>query len=250
MMRTLFLLIFIFAASLTSASAGNNPITSTNNYADKIHRDAVRILQQPEFHWRDNKPTAIEKAGRWIAHEFIVFLRFLNRLFPRKQLSSIGGTPVLDIILIVLLMALMAWMIAVFIRKINNRAEKKSSNDNKKIFEEEIEEEKVVFSNSDDLIEMMKQFMDAGEFRKAYRAGFLASLILLDHHGFIHYDKSRTNGDYLRALQGHPLHLEILRPMVQAFDIHWYGLVPIQEDDCRLFMDIFRDMRNHISSQT
>jgi biopolymer transport protein ExbD len=248
MKRSLLIILFIYIISLSSAAALDKPVSTPNDYSNKIHRDADRILQQPEYRWRDEKPSAIEKAGKWIAHEFIIFLHFLNRLFPHKQLSSIGGTPVLDIILIVLFMAMMAWILAVIIRGINSNLAKKSFREKKKVFEEEIEEEKVVFSSSDDLIEMMKQFMDSGEYRKAYRAVFLAALVLLDHYGLIHYDKSRTNGEYLRTLESHPEHQELLRPMVQSFDIHWYGALPIQEDDCRLFLDIFQNIERHVTS--
>src|SRR5205807_7288038 len=80
-----------------------------------------------------------------------------------------------------------------------------------------------------------ESFAGDNDFRRAFRAVFLAILLQLDQAGVIEFDRSRTNGDYLRLLRSRQLTalFEALRPLVLEFDVRWYGNKPTSEADYR-----------------
>ena len=68
-----------------------------------------------------------------------------------------------------------------------------------------------------------EQFETDGDFREALRSLYLAALRHLQERGFLSYDKSLTNHEYLRELNRHPNLRETLRPIIHTFDEVWYG---------------------------
>jgi hypothetical protein len=67
------------------------------------------------------------------------------------------------------------------------------------------------------------------DYRSAIRYMYLASLLMLDERGVIHYDSSLTNREHLRHLRDKPQVYEILRRVINAFEEVWYGYHPIDE---------------------
>lgn len=68
-----------------------------------------------------------------------------------------------------------------------------------------------------------------GDRRAAVRYLYLASLLLLDERGALHYNPTLTNREHLRQVQNNiPLH-DALRPVVQTFDHVWYGFAPVSD---------------------
>ena len=67
------------------------------------------------------------------------------------------------------------------------------------------------------------------DYRSAVRYLYLASLLMLDERGVIHYDSSLTNREHLRHLRDKPQVYDILRQVINAFEEVWYGYLPINE---------------------
>jgi hypothetical protein len=78
-----------------------------------------------------------------------------------------------------------------------------------------------------------KDLAAAGQLRRAYRAIFLAILLRLDKQGLIRFDRSRTNGEYLRSLRSRPEIFTWMRPLTNEFDVRWYGERSVEEQDFR-----------------
>jgi hypothetical protein len=68
-------------------------------------------------------------------------------------------------------------------------------------------------------------FARRGEWRLALRAAYLELLNLLHHRGAIHYEKQRTNGEYVAELARGPA-VESFSLLTLLFDETWYGLRP------------------------
>jgi hypothetical protein len=67
------------------------------------------------------------------------------------------------------------------------------------------------------------------DYRSAVRYLYLASLLMLDERGVIHYDSSLTNREHLRHLRDKPQLYALLRQVINAFEEVWYGYLPINE---------------------
>ena len=67
------------------------------------------------------------------------------------------------------------------------------------------------------------------DYRSAIRYMYLASLLMLDERGVIHYDSSLTNREHLRHLRDKPQVYDLLRRVINAFEEVWYGFLPVDE---------------------
>jgi len=67
----------------------------------------------------------------------------------------------------------------------------------------------------------------AGDYRSAVRWLYLSSLLTLDERGVLHYDRTRTNREYLRSVGNAPELAHSLGDIVDVFDRVWYGFQPI-----------------------
>jgi hypothetical protein len=72
-----------------------------------------------------------------------------------------------------------------------------------------------------------------GNLREALRRLYLAALVALHRARALEYDRSRTNGDYLRRFRGRPEAKRRFRSLTGAFDFVWYGERPIEESAYR-----------------
>jgi hypothetical protein len=70
-----------------------------------------------------------------------------------------------------------------------------------------------------------------GEWRSAIRALYLSSLNLLHRRGLIHYQRERTNGEYLAMLVGQPT-AESFTALTDLFERAWYGAKPLDQPAC------------------
>lgn len=84
-------------------------------------------------------------------------------------------------------------------------------------------------SNADDDVISATEAMNkastlarGGDYRSAMRYLYLAALTSLDERGFLRYDPSLTNYEYLDHLT-HPELRALLQPVVETFDRVWYG---------------------------
>jgi len=89
------------------------------------------------------------------------------------------------------------------------------------------EEEAVLMEARDNnsLLALAEQQAKLGDYRRAFRLVYLASLVALDTDGVLRFDRSKTNWEYLRALRasGRPDVYTALTPLTREFDQVWYG---------------------------
>ena len=68
-----------------------------------------------------------------------------------------------------------------------------------------------------------------GDYRNAIRFLYLSSLLVLDERGLLHYDRSRTNREYLRSVSAKPELESPLHSVIDVFDRVWYGFEEVDE---------------------
>jgi hypothetical protein len=82
----------------------------------------------------------------------------------------------------------------------------------------------VELNDAEDAMTRAQALSTQGDYRLALHYLYLSALLFLDRRGFIDYDRTRTNREYLGTAAGHPQVASVLRDMVEVFDRSWYGL--------------------------
>jgi uncharacterized protein DUF4129 len=89
-----------------------------------------------------------------------------------------------------------------------------------------------------------QRLASAGDYRSAVRQLYLSTLLWLDEHGRLRYDRSLTNREYLRAVANLPNMRDALKPIVETFDRIWYGFVPITASEFEAYQREVETIRN------
>ena len=75
------------------------------------------------------------------------------------------------------------------------------------------------------------QSAGTGDYRSAIRYLYLSALLLLDERGFLRYDHTLTNREYLQQLGEEGEIKRNLKAIVDEFDRVWYGFYPIGQEE-------------------
>ena len=212
-----------------AAPIGGSRVTQIRENLNRILSDAEF---QPEGRDEGVLQSALQKLGeQWEAFERW-FGRLLNRVFGSVGLA--GGNELVVWTFIALFLILMAFVLARALRHYfrggrpdgGRRARAQTFTD-----AEEIE----TVTDPTSWLAQAQRYADADDFRRAFRAVFIALLLQMDRAGVVSYDRARTNGDYLRLLRERGLNAlaEALRPLTREFDLRWYGHHATGEDDYR-----------------
>ncbi len=196
----------------------------------RIKADLRDILTSRDYRLDKPREGVLSRIGKWISKKWDAFVEWLRRVFSFGGRLGGGSAPVLPYILTVALILLMAYAIAYAIKnyKGGSLATKKTPT-----VDTLLEPEEAAAAEPDAWISAAKRHAAAGDYRRAYRAVFIAILIRLDRAGALRFERSKTNGDYVRALGDKPKLLAFLRPLANDFDARWYGHVSSTEADFR-----------------
>ena len=249
-------LLLCFAMPPTLRAGAQTPRTEADAARVKAH--AKEILAQPEFQPESPDSPGARfarsvrdtwgKGARWLSERWSAFRRWLDRLF-----SGMGGQaagPVasgVSYVFAVLVIGLAGWLVAWLIRNLwLNRRQREAKA--RKAYDE---------AEADDAVELEPSawiaqagaYADSSDYRRAFRAVFVAILLLFDERGLIEFERSRTNGDYLRLLRRKnvkPLY-DIFDPLVVEFDRRWYGRAETGVEDYIRIQQTFETVRGLLS---
>jgi hypothetical protein len=179
---------------------------------DRPPMDVLKaVMAQPQFQWTQTaqRPNPIQEwlddLGRrfqeWllslIPDEYQAYLD-LNSLF-----SIIGGLVLLVIIFFVLRGVLLSIV------------EDTELNPDDDALGEVI--------TAEGALQRARDVSETGDYRTAVRFLYLSTLLFLEEHGMLRYDRSRTNREYLGSIRHKPELAAIFRDVVEVFDRVWYG---------------------------
>jgi hypothetical protein len=209
----------------------------------RIQGHLREILSGQEFQWKKPEPTILERAGKWIGERLEQFFDALGRLFRFSPAPETGAGELffwmIYVALVGGLILLLAWLLTRLARRLSERRADAAPRKRPAVASQVVEPEETVESDPEAWLETARQYAESGDYRRAYRAVFLAMLIRLDRTGAIHFDRARTNGEYLRALRSRPPLLTLFLPLARDFDARWYGSAPVTEQDYRRLLESY-----------
>ena len=182
-------------------------------------RSAREILAENEFASDPPPPPTLpERFAAWLD-------RMMARLNPPKtntpnvNFPSVNPNVILGIF-IVIAAAAFAVLVAVIVQALGRRGAK-----SKPLALDEEEATLVEARDNNSLLALAEQQAKAGDYRRAFRLVYIATLVALDSGGVLRFDRSKTNWEYLRALRaaGRGDVFEAMTPLTREFDQVWYG---------------------------
>jgi hypothetical protein len=226
--------------------------------ARQVKASVKDILSQPEF--RPDAPDSamaqlgrtlredLEQSKRWINDRWKAIQRWLSRLFGSFGGAAAGAAAsIFSRVFIVLFIAAGLCLVAWLARGLAIGRSRKAAMA-RTAFDEPEAEDGIVME-PDAWMQQAGAFAQSDDYRRAFRAVFIAILLLLDQGGLIEFDRSRTNGDYLRLLRRKsvPKLYGIIEPLVREFDRRWYGRAETGPDDYRRIRETLDRVRTVMS---
>lgn len=193
--------------------------------APKLKEDLRRILSgseyQPESRDQNSVNMMVKKTIRDMRRRWSQFLKWLGDLF--KTGGMVGGSNAVTGVLVTLLLAFLIWIVVRLSRdwKPKRLAGQLFKNDPASLEEGQAD----IVRDPEIWSRQAAEWAEKQDYRRAYRALFLAIILNMDAVNIISYDRTRSNGDYLgqlRTKQFSALY-NVLAPLAGSYDRFWYG---------------------------
>lgn len=223
------LLAALFMALWPCAGACQTP-TSQRAEAG-IRSDLKSILGSPEFRPAQGGESVLTRAADWLHDRWSSFWTWLRKKFSFNVGGELVSTPGLQWVFIAAFAVLAAWVLARLLP--GALAARGARVRRRKPPAAQAEESEPDIGLPEDRLSEAQRMAEAGDYRQALRLVLLAALARLQAVGTIRVERSRTNGEYLRALErGNRVRLAgSFRPLTDLFDRAWYGGIPASRAD-------------------
>lgn len=210
------------AQAQTPASGAQGQPTPNANAADapRLKASLNRILEGSEFHTTAKDENWVKDAIKQAKNAWERLRNWWNHLFSRSDLQA--GSSLIIYILLTVICAGLIWVVVRMFRNWTPREFEARA-----VARQAIEEEALAEIEHDPNVWLAQaeEWAQKADYRRAFRAVFLAILLELDRARLLSYDRARTNGDYLKQLQrahNQPI-FDLLVSLAAAFDARWYG---------------------------
>lgn len=195
------------------------------------HVEALQaILSRPEFQWQSERPNPLQQLWRRLVEALI---RLLDRIFGNRAVQV--GVSYGQYVWIILgaLAALLVLLLA-----------------SRGLWRSMIQDEALVAEGealdqitADGAMRRAQELSSAGDYRQGVRYLYLSALLLLEEHGLLRYDRSRTNREVLHSVANRPELLAPLQRVVDVFDRVWYGYQSIGQEDFAAYTEDVAELR-------
>jgi hypothetical protein len=239
LLQLFIVLIAVAGIALSPFQPANAQSPAETPRAARIKADVRSILSSPEYQTAKPGDSPLDRFGKWLHGVWDDFWEWFRHLFSFGGGRGAGGNVMPWIVLLALALG-MAYVIAY---AISRWAPGLKLAKKKRLVTETLLEEESASTEPDELLAAAERYAKSGDFRRAYRAAFVAILLRMDRMGFIKYDRARTNGEYLRSLRGRPFIMSMIRPLVNDFDFRWYGGASVAESDYRRFLQAYEQVK-------
>ena len=197
----------------------------------QVKANLKTILDSREFQAaQPADPSLYEKAARWLREQWDKIMERLRGLFKFGD-GGVGKSPGVQWVFIALFIAVGTYVARRLIR--SYLATRKTTRAKARTAFDLDDTEEEISREPNDWLEEARRREEEGDYRRAYRALFLAVLLKLDQAGVVAFERGRTNGEYLRSLRrdSRPYLHDALTPLVLEFDLRWYGDKPTTAED-------------------
>ena len=158
------------------------------------------ILARPEFGYVTPAPPP--RVIQWLGRQWQRVMRALGRFLPDWTLDiPVGVARAIAVIGV----AVLAAAVALTLMRIAGEL------------------------TADAALRRAQEYSAGGDYRTAVRYLYLSTLLLLEQHGVLRYDRALTNREVLRRVAHDPTLSATLQDVVDVFDRVWYGYQPLDE---------------------
>lgn len=187
------------------------------------------ILERPEFQWQEAQPA---QNPAWIQKILDAIAEFMNRLAYGVQNGVYYGRVPLILAAVLLFLLSLYFITRNLSRSLVREAELAAENG---------DEDAVLTSKG--AMQRAQTLSGQGDYRNAVRYLYLSSLLILDEHGVLRYDRSRTNREYLRSVSSKPELAKPLGDVIDVFDRVWYGFEAVDDEAYRSYVKHVDELR-------
>jgi hypothetical protein len=274
--------LFMTCGTLQGSEAGARPVLTEKAptvSSERLDRSIRDTLRQSEFEWRmPREKMNDDREKSFLGSTMRSFTDWLNAsleeigkalgdlmdwIFGGKDKNDgisaggntgsaaagawIGFMPYLLRALGILLVLALAWMLFRYWRQTRKTALVESV----AVPEVNLESEHIVASQlpENEWLRLAREKMEAGDYRLALRALFLATLAHLGDKRLLHISRTKSNGDYVRELgwraKGRADLNESFHQQVRTFDWVWYGWHEVSPDLMARFQEQHERITTH-----
>lgn len=202
----------LFAALLDTIDAASGSTMPQDSLAT-----LERILADPQFQWREERPSPLQE---WLKNLYNRILAWLRNLFPG---TISGDVSILNIVIagasVLALVVILAYTLKNIWGAFAAESELEQNGD-----------PTGAQITSASALQQAQSFSQQGDHRMAVRYLYLSTLLLMEERGLLRYDRSKTNLEYLESIRDHPQLTRVFGSVVQVFDRVWYGYRPIDQE--------------------
>ena len=187
------------------------------------------ILARPEFQWQEAQPA---QNPAWLQRILDAIANFMERLAYGVQNGVYyGRVPLIAAAVIVFLLSLF-FIARNLSRSLVREADLANGNGDEDIL-----------LTSQGAMQKAQTLSGQGDYRNAVRYLYLSSLLILDEHGVLRYDRSRTNREYLRSVSSKPGLAKPLTDVIDVFDRVWYGFDAVDDETYQSYVKHVDELR-------
>jgi len=187
------------------------------------------ILARPEFQWQEAQAA---QTPEWLQRIFDAFAKFMDRLAYGIQNGIYYGRVPLIIAAVILFILSLFFIARNLSRSLVREAELAAENGDDD-----------VLLTSNGAMQRAQTLSTQGDYRNAVRYLYLSSLLILDEHGVLRYDRSRTNREYLRSVSSKPELAKPLSDVIDVFDRVWYGFDSVDDETYQSYVKHVDELR-------
>jgi hypothetical protein len=191
------------------------------------------ILADPQFQWKE---AAVNPISEWVNQLLEKIARWLDKLSGRQGdgtvTVNVPSIPFLPTLLSICLVVILAYIFRSLLIDLVAEARMKGGSDDA----DEVLTADAAFSRAQTLSR-------GGDYRSAVRFLYLSALLMLNERGLMHYDRSKTNREYLSSVSQSPELAEPLRDVIDVFDNVWYGYHTLDEGTFKHYSDRVEELK-------
>ncbi len=188
------------------------------------------ILSRPEFQWE--RPAQVVETPEWLQKILDAFADFMGRIAYGLQRGAYYGRIPLVVAAVIVFLFSLFFIARNLSRNLVREAELAAANG---------DDDALLTSTG--AMQKAQTLSSQGDYRNAVRYLYLSSLLILDEHGVLRYDRSRTNREYLRSVSTEPGLAKPLSDVIDVFDRVWYGFDSVDDETYKSYVKHVDELR-------
>jgi hypothetical protein len=187
------------------------------------------ILARPEFQWTQAQAP---QNPEWLQRILDAIVKLMDRLAYGVQNGVYYGRVPLIMATVLLFIVSLYFIARNLSRNLVREAELAAENG---------DDDALLTSKG--AMQRAQTLSSQGDYRTAVRYLYLSSLLILDEHGVLRYDRSRTNREYLRSVSSKPELAKPLSDVIDVFDRVWYGFDSVDDETYQSYVKHVDELR-------